>query len=113
RGAWKEARGEEASSWAFPDFAGALWKFPALRPPADLRLAAEPERPSLPGPEEIAFVSNALRAERERAALRMARPFSGAASEEAHALLRDQQAAQQTAASVPNTRPGTGRADAI
>jgi ATP-dependent helicase/nuclease subunit A len=113
-GLWKEASREEASSWAFPDFAGALWKFPALRPPADLRLAAEPERPSLPGPEEIAFISTALRAERERAALRMARPFSGAASEEAHALLREQQAEQQAEVDAVRTRrPGKDRAAAM
>jgi ATP-dependent helicase/nuclease subunit A len=98
---WDEALGivgpgEAAPSWSFPDATGALWKFPSLRPPADLSLAAEPERPSLPGPEEIAFVSATLRTERERAALRMARPFGGAASEEAHALLREQQAERQT-----------------
>ncbi len=94
---WKESLGsaEAAPSWSFPDPTGALWKFPGLRPPADLGLAAEPERPSLPGPEEIAFVSATLRTERERAALRMARPFGGAASEEAHALLREQQAEKQ------------------
>ncbi|HTG32491.1 MAG TPA: UvrD-helicase domain-containing protein [Thermoanaerobaculia bacterium] len=95
---WEEALGSAAAapSWSFPDPTGALWKFPALRPPADLGLAAEPERPSLPGPEEIAFVSATLRAERERAALRMERSFGGAASEEAHALLREQQAEKQT-----------------
>jgi ATP-dependent helicase/nuclease subunit A len=95
---WEEAlrSAEAAPSWSFPDPTGALWKFPALRPPADLGLAAEPERPSLPGPEEIAFVSAALHTERERAALRMRRPFGGAASEEAHALLREQQAERQT-----------------
>jgi ATP-dependent helicase/nuclease subunit A len=82
--------GEEA--WAFPDATGALWKFPALRPAGEPKLAAEPARPSLPGPEEISYVSAALHAERARAADRMARPFGGAASEEAHARLRDQQA---------------------
>jgi ATP-dependent exoDNAse (exonuclease V) beta subunit len=111
---WEEARREEATSWAFPDPAGALWKLPALRPPADLRLAAEPERPSLPGPEEIAFVSTALRAERERAALRMSRPFSGAASEEAHALLREQQSEKQAEAPAGRgSRPGRDRAAAM
>jgi ATP-dependent helicase/nuclease subunit A len=91
---WQEAlgSGEGEPAWTFPDPAGALWKFPALRPPADPGLAAEPERPSLPGPEEIAFISAALQAERERAAIRMNRPFGAAASEEAHALLREQQA---------------------
>ena len=38
-------RREVEPAWAFPDPAGALWKFPALRPPADPGLAAEPERP--------------------------------------------------------------------
>ncbi|MFY9826558.1 MAG: 3'-5' exonuclease, partial [Thermoanaerobaculia bacterium] len=40
--------------WAFPDATGALWKFPALRPAEAPGLAAEPARPGLPGPEEIA-----------------------------------------------------------
>jgi ATP-dependent helicase/nuclease subunit A len=98
---WDEAvgaaeAGGAAPSWSFPDPTGALWKFPSLRPPAGSGIAAEPERPSLPGPEEIAFVSATLRAERERAALRMERSFGGAASEEAHALLREQQAEKQT-----------------
>jgi ATP-dependent helicase/nuclease subunit A len=111
---WEEARREEAASWAFPDIPGSLWKFPALRPPADLRLTAEPERPSLPGPEEIAFVSTTLRAERERAAIRMARPFGGAASEEAHALLREQQAEKQAEAPAGrDRRPGRDRAAAM
>ncbi|MFL6237808.1 MAG: UvrD-helicase domain-containing protein [Thermoanaerobaculia bacterium] len=111
---WEEARREGAASWAFPDTTGSLWKFPALRPPADLRLTAEPERPSLPGPEEIAFVSTALRAERERAALRMARPFGAAASEEAHALLREQQAEKQAEAPAGrDRRPGRDRAAAM
>jgi ATP-dependent helicase/nuclease subunit A len=102
-GLWQAARSEEPPSWIFPDFAGALWKLPALRPPADLRLAAEPERPSLPGPDEIAFVSGVLQTEREKATARMARPFGGAASEEAHALLREQQA--ETQAEAPAAAP--------
>jgi ATP-dependent helicase/nuclease subunit A len=119
---WDEAvgivgPGEAAPSWSFPDATGALWKFPSLRPPADLSLAAEPERPSLPGPEEIAFVSATLRTERERAAIRMARPFGGAASEEAHALLREQQAERQTATAESTAgrrrRPTKDRAAAL
>jgi ATP-dependent helicase/nuclease subunit A len=112
---WEEARGESSSSWSFPDPTGALWKFPALRPPADLSLAAEPERPSLPGPEEIAFVSTALRTERERAGRRMGRPFGAAASEEAHALLREQQAERQAEAPerTGRRRPAKDRAAAM
>ncbi len=112
---WDEAVGAAeaegaAPSWSFPDPTGALWKFPALRPPADPGIAAEPERPSLPGPEEIAFVSATLAAERERAALRMARPFGGAASEEAHALLREQQAERQAEIVERNGRRRPSRA---
>jgi ATP-dependent helicase/nuclease subunit A len=97
---WREALGapENLPSWAFADPAGALWKFPGLRPPADPGLAAEPARPGLPGPQEIALVSARLAAERRRAAQRMRRSFGGAASEEAHALLREQQAARQAEA---------------
>ncbi len=106
---WREALSEEAPFWAFPDSAGALWKLPALRPPADLRLTAEPERPSLPGPDEISFISSILHTERGRAAARMARPFGGAASEEAHALLREQQA--ETQAEAPAVRRSPMRKD--
>ncbi|HSS77566.1 MAG TPA: UvrD-helicase domain-containing protein, partial [Thermoanaerobaculia bacterium] len=94
---WEEALAADASpAWTFTDTAGALWKFPALRPTEVPGLAAEPERPGLPGPEEIALVSSGLRAERARSAVRMARRFGGAASEEAHALLREQQAERFT-----------------
>ncbi|HKV13152.1 MAG TPA: UvrD-helicase domain-containing protein, partial [Thermoanaerobaculia bacterium] len=68
-GLWREALAsiEAAPVWSFPDPTGALWKFPALRPSLEPRLAAEPERPSLPDLEEIALVSGALRTDRERA----------------------------------------------
>ncbi len=114
RGLWEEgeALGRDADRpWAFPDPTGALWKLLAHRPEGAVRLAAEPERPSLPGPEEIALVSAGLRAERERAGTRMARPFSGAASEEAHALLREQQAESLT--ERPAQRPIVDRAAAM
>ena len=114
---WERARGagEGAAVWAFPDPAGALWKFPALRPPADPGIAAEPERPSLPGPDEIKLVSRTLETERARAGERMERPFSGAASEEAHALLREQQAQQLEEAPAAGRRraPGKDRAAAM
>jgi ATP-dependent helicase/nuclease subunit A len=109
-GLWREALAsrETAPVWSFPDPTGALWKFPALRPSLEPRLAAEPERPSLPDLEEIALVSGALRTERERAARRMARPFGGAASEEAHALLREEQAERRAESDGRTTphRPG-------
>ena len=92
-GRWEQALAAEADPpWTFTDATGALWKFPALRPRDESGLAAEPERPSLPGPEEIALVSAGLKAAREQAEIRKARAFGGAASEEAHALLREQQA---------------------
>ncbi|HEV7503664.1 MAG TPA: UvrD-helicase domain-containing protein [Thermoanaerobaculia bacterium] len=94
---WGEALAADGvPAWAFADATGALWKFPVLRPAEEPGLAAEPERPGLPGPEEIALVSAGLCAERARAGAREARPFGGAASEEAHALLREQQAERFT-----------------
>jgi ATP-dependent helicase/nuclease subunit A len=109
---WKEA--ENAGRWSFPDPTGALWKFVALRPEAPALLAAEPERPSLPGPEEIALVSKALREKREEARIRMDRPFTGAASEEAHALLREQQAEKMEEERRPHRRrPAMDRAAAM
>ncbi|HEV7786948.1 MAG TPA: 3'-5' exonuclease, partial [Thermoanaerobaculia bacterium] len=94
---WGEALAADGPpAWTFTDATGALWKFPVLRPAEAPGLAAEPERPGLPGPEEIALVSAGLLAERARAGAREARPFGGAASEEAHALLREQQAERFT-----------------
>ena len=107
---WEEALRSEGGepSWSFPDSTGALWKFPVLRPPADLGLAAEPARPGLPGPDEIGLVSRVLEQERGRAAARMDRPFGGAASEEAHALLREQQA-ESVVEERSGRRPAPGR----
>ncbi|HYO13538.1 MAG TPA: UvrD-helicase domain-containing protein [Thermoanaerobaculia bacterium] len=94
-GRWEKAlaRAEgDPPVWAFPDPAGALWKLPALRPQDPPGLSAEPEAPSLPTPEEVALASERLRDLRDLADARMARSFGGAASEEAHELLREQQA---------------------
>ncbi|MBW8876635.1 MAG: UvrD-helicase domain-containing protein [Acidobacteria bacterium] len=111
---WSEAlAGGDTPAWTFADATGALWKFPALRPSGDLRLAAEPERPSLPGPEEIALVAAGLGAERVRAAIRRARPFGGAASEEAHALLREQQTERLASERPERRRPVVDRAAAM
>ncbi|HEX9944926.1 MAG TPA: UvrD-helicase domain-containing protein [Thermoanaerobaculia bacterium] len=109
---WNEALGAaDRARWSVPDPTGALWKFIALRPAGEARLAAEPERPSLPGPQEIALVSAALRKERERAGARMARRFGAAASEEAHALLREQQA--ERLGEREARRPAVDRAAAL
>jgi ATP-dependent helicase/nuclease subunit A len=94
-GRWEEAlagREGDPAAWTFPDPAGALWKLPALRPEDPPGLSAEPEAPSLPTPEEVALASERIRDLRELADARMARPFGGAASEEAHELLRELQA---------------------
>jgi len=108
---WEAAEAGEERAWVSPDAAAALWKFPALRPGDEVRLAAEPERPSLPGPEEIALVSASLRAARIRAAARMSRPYGGTASEEAHALLRQRQAESLAgeAPERPRLEPGADR----
>ena len=94
-GRWEEALARKEGdppAWTFPDPAGALWKLPALRPQDPPGLSAEPEAPSLPTPEEVALASERLRDLRDLADARMARNFGGAASEEAHELLREQQA---------------------
>ncbi len=108
---WEGVAAGGEGAWTFADAAGALWKFPALRPAGEVRLAAEPERPSLPGPEEIALVSATLRGARRRAEVRMSRPFGAAASEEAHALLREQQAEALAAEAGkrPRREPERGR----
>ncbi|MEA2601171.1 MAG: hypothetical protein QOF89_2163 [Acidobacteriota bacterium] len=113
-GRWEEALAPDGDPpWTFTDATGALWKFPALRPLDEAGLAAEPERPSLPGPEEIALVSASLRAAREGAGIRRARPFGGAASEEAHALLREQQAERLASEERGRRAPGVDRAAAM
>jgi ATP-dependent exoDNAse (exonuclease V) beta subunit len=102
-----------SDAWSVPDPTGALWKLIGLRPQEEVRLAAEPERPSLPGPQEIALVSAALRRNRREAAVRMARPFGGAASEEAHARLREQQVERLAEPAGASRRPALDREAAM
>ena len=83
---WDEA------AWSFPDRHGVLWKFPALRPEAEAEAFRSVEAPDLPSPEEVGRESAELAGHRQEAEARMGRSFSGAASEEAHDLLREQQA---------------------
>ncbi|HEY0781550.1 MAG TPA: PD-(D/E)XK nuclease family protein, partial [Thermoanaerobaculia bacterium] len=91
---WQEACAG-AASWAFADAHGALWKFPALRSNADAaEVLREPAESALPSAEEVARASALLASRRVAARERMARPLGGAASEEAHALLREAQAAR-------------------
>ncbi|HSN89017.1 MAG TPA: PD-(D/E)XK nuclease family protein, partial [Thermoanaerobaculia bacterium] len=92
---WESAEGDGAA--AFPDLAGALWKFPALGPAlGEAGFDAGPaEGAGLPEPEEIARASAALRVDRAAAEVHMARSWGGAASEEAHELLREELAARR------------------
>ena len=105
---WEKSLGE-GETGAFTDPAGALWKFPALGPARGMDDDAEAAGPDLPSPEEVARTSAALRADRLAAAAHSARPFGGAASEEAHELLRQQLAERRLSdepAPVPEFPPG-------
>jgi ATP-dependent helicase/nuclease subunit A len=93
---WETAQAEGISS--FPDPTGALWKLPALwatggESGADGAPATDGA--ALPEPEEIARISAALRVDRAAAEAHMSRPWGGAASEEAHELLREELAARR------------------
>jgi ATP-dependent helicase/nuclease subunit A len=80
----------ERAEPAVTDPAGALWRFPALWPSVDSVEASEIAGPALPSPAEVAREAAILRAGRDAAAAHSARSFGGAASEEAHELLRQQ-----------------------
>jgi ATP-dependent exoDNAse (exonuclease V) beta subunit len=107
---WRPVRPDLAAlwdegAWSFVDRAGALWKFPALRPDAESAAPEVMEASGLPSPEEVARESEILAAHRVDAEARMSRPFGGAASEEAHELLREQQAESR----IGERRRGTDR----
>lgn len=94
---WRADRPELATrwheaAWSFPDRHGALWKFPALRPEAEGAHLEGSEALDLPAPQAVARELAELARHRQEAEDRMGRPFGGAASEEAHELLREQQA---------------------
>jgi ATP-dependent exoDNAse (exonuclease V) beta subunit len=82
---------------AFSDPSGALWKLPALWPGLGEAGTEAPaaDAAGLPEPEEIARDSASLTADRAAAAVRMSRTWGGAASEEAHELLREELAARR------------------
>lgn len=95
---WERAEAEADGVASFPDSTGALWKLPALwtglgEPGGES--AAAGNGAGLPEPDEIARVSTALRADRAAAEAHMVRPWGGAASEEAHELLREELAARR------------------
>jgi ATP-dependent helicase/nuclease subunit A len=99
-GAWIDLweRAEAEGSASFPDSSGALWRFPALWTglgEAGLEGAAAGNGAGLPEPDEIARMSHSLRADRAAAEAHMARPWGGAASEEAHERLREELAAHR------------------
>jgi ATP-dependent exoDNAse (exonuclease V) beta subunit len=91
------------------------WRFPALsgRPAAAAARGGPPRGEGLVPPAEIA-VQAALRAGwRAAAAARMARPFGAAASEEAHAQLREEAAAAEPSPGAGDARSDTGADDAV
>jgi ATP-dependent helicase/nuclease subunit A len=98
---WRPGRPDLAAfwdegAWSFADRAGALWKFPALRPGAVSGEAGSMESVALPSAAEVARESEVLAAHRAEAEIRMGRRFTGAASEDSHDLLREQQAGSRT-----------------
>ena len=81
----------------FHDPAGVLWRFPALTPwPAAERATAAAV--SAPDPRRVAAASRDLEARVAAARARQLRPFTAAASEEAHHLLREAMAARHEGA---------------
>lgn len=90
---------------SFLDPAGVVWKLPALMPQRTATLGAQSERPPLPPPEEVALMATSLAAARGRAAVESARPWSGAASEEAHVQLRELLAEPARRGERPGDRP--------
>ena len=81
----------ERGLWSSADATGALWYLPDLHE-REIEPEAEREAPELPTPEEVRRAAALLVTRGEEAALRMARPWSAAASEEAHQRLRALQA---------------------
>lgn len=106
---WRPVRPELSQRWAegtwsFADAAGALWKLPALRPEGDAGEAGAEGGAALPSPEQIARESEALAESRKESEARMDRTFGGAASEEAHELLREQQSERRAGERIRTDR---------
>jgi len=87
----------DGESWC--DEAGARWRFPALESSSDVAVAADGSQRSWPTPAEVVERVDLLAAERERAAVRIARPLSGTASGHGHASLREETVEQGFTAS--------------
>jgi ATP-dependent helicase/nuclease subunit A len=113
---WRPGRPDLAVRWeegdsSFPDRTGALWKFPARRPEAGAGETRFEDAPDLLSAAEVARESESLAAHRAEAEARMSRRFSGAASEDSHGLLREQQAGSRTG--EDRRRGGAGREEAM
>ncbi len=83
---------------AVSDPSGALWKLPALWNDLEgsgFDAAEGADGAGLDAPEEIARASAVLRSDRAAAEARLSRSWGGAASEEAHDLLREELAAHR------------------
>ncbi len=98
---WRPGRPDLAVRWdegdsSVTDRTGAIWKFPARRPEAGAGESRFEDAPDLPSAAEVARESEILAAHRAEAETRMSRRFSGAASEDSHGLLREQQAGSRT-----------------
>jgi ATP-dependent exoDNAse (exonuclease V) beta subunit len=90
---------------------GVLWRFPGLarEPPPAAPDAGTPPARHLPSPAAVAGQAARIAGWRSAAAARMARPWSAAASEEAHAQLREELAASRSG----RTEAGAGPAGAV
>ncbi len=102
---WRPGRPDLAQRWSeglwsLPDRTGALWKLPALRPDAEAGEVGGQTAAALPSPEDVARESETLAARRKEAEARMELRFGGAASEEAHELLREQQSERRVGEKV-------------
>ncbi|MEA2690931.1 MAG: ATP-dependent helicase/nuclease subunit, partial [Acidobacteriota bacterium] len=86
----------ERGTWSSADATGALWYLPDLHE-REAAPEAEREAPELPAPEEVRRAAALLVTRGEEAEERMARPWSTAASEEAHQRLRALQAERRFA----------------
>jgi ATP-dependent helicase/nuclease subunit A len=110
---WRGA-GEGAAEGGV-DPAGVTWRFPALsgRPAAAAARGGPPGGGGLAPPAAIAAQAALLTGWRAAAAARMARPFGAAASEEAHAQLREEAAAAEPSPGAGEARSDTGADDAV
>jgi ATP-dependent helicase/nuclease subunit A len=107
---WRPGRPDLVVRWdegdsSVTDRTGAIWKFPARRPEAGAGEACFEDASDLPSAAEVARESEILAAHRAEAEVRMGRRFSGAASEDSHDLLREQQAGSRTGEERPRGGP--------